>query len=225
MSLSSFDWLIVVVSIGVSFLPAILLARRAGSQHGGVLHLGPRGALVADRRVDGGDHLQHRHAEPGHQLGARAAASPTTGSGGRSCSPGMATVFFYARLWRRSGVLTDLEFYETALQRPAGLAGPRLPRRLPRPLLQLRHHGLGEPRRGQDRQRDPRLADGQDAGDLRGDQHRLCGHLGALGRPGDRLHPVRHRHDRVVRRGVLRAQAARGRRPARALLPSSTPTP
>src|ERR1044071_1062952 len=25
---------------------------------------------------------------------------------------GMATVFFYARLWRRSAVLTDLEFYE-----------------------------------------------------------------------------------------------------------------
>ncbi|HEX3867976.1 MAG TPA: hypothetical protein VHV78_14540 [Gemmatimonadaceae bacterium] len=25
---------------------------------------------------------------------------------------GMATVFFYARLWRRSGVLTDLQFYE-----------------------------------------------------------------------------------------------------------------
>ena len=24
----------------------------------------------------------------------------------------MMTVFFYARLWRRSGVLTDLEFYE-----------------------------------------------------------------------------------------------------------------
>src|SRR3974377_1805051 len=26
--------------------------------------------------------------------------------------PGVATFFFYARLWRRSGVLTDLEFYE-----------------------------------------------------------------------------------------------------------------
>src|SRR5213076_2307645 len=25
---------------------------------------------------------------------------------------GMMTVFFYARMWRRSGVLTDLEFYE-----------------------------------------------------------------------------------------------------------------
>ncbi len=24
----------------------------------------------------------------------------------------MMTVFFYARMWRRSGVLTDLEFYE-----------------------------------------------------------------------------------------------------------------
>ena len=28
---------------------------------------------------------------------------------------GVATVFFYARLWRRSGVLTDLEFYEIAV--------------------------------------------------------------------------------------------------------------
>src|ERR1700737_921729 len=25
---------------------------------------------------------------------------------------GMATVFFYAQMWRRSGVMTDLEFYE-----------------------------------------------------------------------------------------------------------------
>ncbi len=25
---------------------------------------------------------------------------------------GVSTVFFYARLWRRSGVMTDLEFYE-----------------------------------------------------------------------------------------------------------------
>src|SRR5258708_26842413 len=25
---------------------------------------------------------------------------------------GVATVFFYARMWRRSGVLTDLEFYQ-----------------------------------------------------------------------------------------------------------------
>ena len=31
MHLTSLDWLIVLISIAVSFLPAILLARRAGS--------------------------------------------------------------------------------------------------------------------------------------------------------------------------------------------------
>jgi SSS family solute:Na+ symporter len=35
---------------------------------------------------------------------------------------GMATVFFYSRLWRRSGVLTDLEFYEIRYAgRPAAI--------------------------------------------------------------------------------------------------------
>jgi Na+/proline symporter len=34
----------------------------------------------------------------------------------------MATVFFYAKLWRRSGVLTDLEFYEQRYSgKPASL--------------------------------------------------------------------------------------------------------
>jgi len=34
---------------------------------------------------------------------------------------GMMTVFFYARMWRRSGVLTDLEFYELRYSgKPAG---------------------------------------------------------------------------------------------------------
>src|SRR5256885_12423326 len=30
----------------------------------------------------------------------------------RSLASGMLTVFFYARLWRRSGVMTDIEFAE-----------------------------------------------------------------------------------------------------------------
>ena len=80
---------------------------------------------------------------------------------------GMMTVFFYARLWRRSGVLTDLEFYEIRYSGKAASAAARLPRRLPRPLLQLRHHGDGEPRRRQDRQRRARLADGAHALRLR----------------------------------------------------------
>jgi SSS family solute:Na+ symporter len=35
---------------------------------------------------------------------------------------GLATVFFYARLWRRSGVLTDLEFYEVRYSGRAAVA-------------------------------------------------------------------------------------------------------
>jgi len=35
---------------------------------------------------------------------------------------GVSTVFFYARLWRRSGVLTDLEFYELRYSGPAASA-------------------------------------------------------------------------------------------------------
>ena len=64
---------------------------------------------------------------------------------------GVATVFFYARLWRRSGVMTDLEFYEIRYSGKAASARARLPRHLPRAALQLHDHGDGEPRRLQDR--------------------------------------------------------------------------
>ena len=39
---------------------------------------------------------------------------------------GVATVFFYARMWRRSGVTTDLEFYQirTRARRRRQSAGP-----------------------------------------------------------------------------------------------------
>ena len=65
---------------------------------------------------------------------------------------GVATVFFYARLWRRSGVLTDLEFYELRYSGKAASRRARLPRGLPRAVLQLHHHGDGEPGGVQDRQ-------------------------------------------------------------------------
>ena len=71
---------------------------------------------------------------------------------------GVATVFFYARLWRRSGVLTDLEFYEIRYSGKAAGAGARLPRGLPGPVLQLHDHGHGQPGGLQDRRRPVRLA-------------------------------------------------------------------
>ena len=60
-----------------------------------------------------------------------------------------ADVFFFARLWRRAGVLTDIEFaelrYAAARRLPA-----RLPRALPGLADQLHHPGLGKPGDGED---------------------------------------------------------------------------
>jgi Na+/proline symporter len=111
MRLTTLDWVIVAASIVVSFIPAIVLARRAGSS-------------TAEFFTSG-------RAAPWWLIGVSMVATTfstdtpnlvtnfvrTSGVAGNwlwwsFLLTGMATVFFYARLWRRSGVLTDLEFYE-----------------------------------------------------------------------------------------------------------------
>jgi len=109
--LTTLDWVIVIVSIVISFIPAVVLARRAGSS-------------TAEFFTSG-------RAAPWWLIGVSMVATTfstdtpnlvtdivrTGGVAGNwvwwaFLLTGMATVFFYARLWRRSGVLTDLEFYE-----------------------------------------------------------------------------------------------------------------
>jgi Na+/proline symporter len=109
--LSSLDWFIVVLSIAVSFLPAVLLARRAGTS-------------TAEFFTSG-------RAAPWWLIGVSMVATTFSTDtpnlvtnlvreGGIAANwvwwafllTGVTTVFFYARLWRRIGVLTDLEFYE-----------------------------------------------------------------------------------------------------------------
>src|SRR5688572_12923376 len=111
MRLTTFDWTIVVISLTVAFVPALLLARRAGSS-------------TAEFFTSG-------RAAPWWLIGVSMVATTFSTDtpnlvtnlvreGGVAANwawwafllTGMATVFFYARLWRRSGVLTDLEFYE-----------------------------------------------------------------------------------------------------------------
>jgi SSS family solute:Na+ symporter len=111
MQLTALDWTIVVLSIVISFLPAVLLARRAGTS-------------TAEFFTSG-------RAAPWWLVGVSMVATTFStdtpnlvtdivrqqGIAGNWAwwaflLTGMATVFFYARLWRRSGVLTDLEFYE-----------------------------------------------------------------------------------------------------------------
>jgi SSS family solute:Na+ symporter len=112
MRLQALDWFIVLASVAVCFLPALWFARRAGRN-------------VAEFFASG-------QSAPWWLVGVSMVATTFSADtpnlvtdivrdkGGIAGNwvwwafvlTGMATVFFYARLWRRSGVLTDLEFYE-----------------------------------------------------------------------------------------------------------------
>ncbi|MGH7650452.1 MAG: sodium:solute symporter family transporter, partial [Gemmatimonadaceae bacterium] len=111
MQLTSLDWIIVVVSLVLCYLPAMFYLRRARSS-------------VAEFFTSG-------QSAPWWLVGTSMVATTFSTdtpnlvtdfvrSHGVSYNwvwwafllTGMATVFFYAQLWRRSRVLTDLEFYE-----------------------------------------------------------------------------------------------------------------
>jgi Na+/proline symporter len=111
MQLLPVDWIIVVLSIVVSFLPAVLLAKRAGSSTAEFFTSGRAApwwligvSMVATTfSTDTPNLVTNFVREKGVANNWQWWAFLLTG---------MATVFFYAKLWRRSGVLTDLEFYE-----------------------------------------------------------------------------------------------------------------
>jgi Na+/proline symporter len=111
MHLYPIDWVIVLITLLICFVPALFFGRRAGKS-------------TAEFFVSG-------RSVPwwlaGLSMVATTFSSDTPnlvtdivrrqGVAGNWCwwaftLTGIATVFFYARLWRRSGVMTDLEFYE-----------------------------------------------------------------------------------------------------------------
>ncbi len=111
MHLTTLDWVIVVVSLGITFIPAIVLARRAGKNTAEFFAAGRQApwwligiSLVATTFSTDTPNLVTNLVREGG-----VAENWVWWS---FLLTGMATVFFYARLWRRSGVLTDLEFYE-----------------------------------------------------------------------------------------------------------------
>src|SRR5574341_544251 len=111
MHLTLFDWTVVVISIVVSFLPAILLAKRAGRSTAEFFTSGRAApwwlvgvSMVATTfSTDTPNLVTNMVREKGVANNWLWWAFLLTG---------MLTVFFYARMWRRSGVLTDREFYE-----------------------------------------------------------------------------------------------------------------
>jgi Na+/proline symporter len=111
MTLATIDWIIIAASLLVCFVPALFFARRAGASTSEFFASGravpwwlaglsmvattfssDTPNLVAD--------IVRRNGVAGNWVWWAFVLT------------GVSTVFFYARLWRRSGVLTDLEFYE-----------------------------------------------------------------------------------------------------------------
>ena len=111
MHLAAIDWIIVASSIVISFLPAIFFAKRASSSTTEFFTSGRAApwwlvglSMVATTfSTDTPNLVTNMVRENGVSDNWLWWSFLLTG---------MLTVFFYARLWRRSGVMTDLEFYE-----------------------------------------------------------------------------------------------------------------
>src|SRR5215467_9801130 len=105
------DWIIIGASIAISFIPALFFWRRAGSSTSEFFTSGRAApwwlvgiSMVATTfSTDTPNLVTNMVRERGVAENWLWWAFLLTG---------MMTVFFYARMWRRSGVLTDLEFYE-----------------------------------------------------------------------------------------------------------------
>ncbi len=111
MELQPLDWFIVVLSIVISFIPAIVLARRAGSSTAEFFTSG----RAAPWWLIGVSMVATTFSTDTPNLVTNLVREKGVANNWAWWSfllTGMLTVFFYARLWRRSGVLTDLEFYE-----------------------------------------------------------------------------------------------------------------
>jgi SSS family solute:Na+ symporter len=111
MHLQLIDWIIVVASLLICFVPALFFAKRAGRSTSEFFASGRAVpwwlaglSMVATTFSSDTPNLVtdivRRNGVAGNWVWWAFVLT------------GVSTVFFYARLWRRSGVLTDLEFYE-----------------------------------------------------------------------------------------------------------------
>jgi Na+/proline symporter len=111
MTLTTLDWLVIAGSLVICFVPALFFARRAGKNTAEFFASGRSVpwwlaglSMVATTFSSDTPNLVtdivRRNGVAGNWVWWAFVLT------------GVSTVFFYARLWRRSGVLTDLEFYE-----------------------------------------------------------------------------------------------------------------
>src|SRR5579863_3561357 len=111
MQLHTLDWIIALVSVAICFIPALFYGKRSGKNTSEFFASGRSvpwwlaglsmvaTTFSADTPNLVTDIVRRQGVAGNWQWWAFTLT-------------GVATVFFYARLWRRSGVMTDLEFYE-----------------------------------------------------------------------------------------------------------------
>src|ERR1043165_5903573 len=111
MHLHTVDWIIAFLSIAICFVPALFLGKRSGKSTAEFFASGRAVpwwlaglSMVATTFSSDTPNLVTNFVRTQGVAGNWQWWSFTL--------TGVATVFFFARLWRRSGVLTDLEFYE-----------------------------------------------------------------------------------------------------------------
>lgn len=121
MHLTTLDWAIAIFSVAICFIPALFFGKRSGKNTTEFFASGRSVpwwlaglSMVATTFSSDTPNLVTNFVR-------------TQGVAGNwqwwaFTLTGVATVFFYARLWRRSGVLTDLEFYELRYSGKAAMA-------------------------------------------------------------------------------------------------------
>jgi SSS family solute:Na+ symporter len=109
--LQTIDWTILIVSVAICFVPAIFYARKSGESVSEFFTSGQSvpwwligiSMVATTFSTDTPNFVTNLIRKEGVSSNWQWWAFALTG---------MSTVFFFARLWRRSAVLTDLEFYE-----------------------------------------------------------------------------------------------------------------
>jgi Na+/proline symporter len=111
MQLVSVDWVVITLCLAAAFAPAVFFARRAGKGTAEFFASGRSApwwligtSMVATTFSTDTPNLVTDFV--------RTKGVSQNWEWWAFLLTGMMTVFFYARMWRRSGVLTDLEFYE-----------------------------------------------------------------------------------------------------------------
>jgi Na+/proline symporter len=111
MHLQTLDWVIAFIAVAICFVPALFFGKRSGKSTAEFFASG----RSVPWWLAGLSMVATTFSSDTPNLVANFVR--TQGVAGNwqwwaFTLTGVATVFFYARLWRRSGVLTDLEFYE-----------------------------------------------------------------------------------------------------------------